>query len=124
MAAPNVLGLSTVTSASALVSITATATPGTAVLTNAAASGKVYRVCSLYLNNITSSNVTASLYYKDASGTNTETLILNAIFIPANTSLVAIDKYSPVNMEEGDVITATCSVNAAINVLVSYDSMG
>ena len=114
MAAPNILSMSTITAASAVLALTTSAvTIGTTVPANQA-----YRVTSLYASNITSSSQTVTItMYKNPTTVN----IVYQASIPGNCTLAVIDKTSPINLQEGDYIQCLAGAASAVNVIMSYE---
>ncbi len=114
MAAPNIVNVATITGKTAQVAVT---TASTTVLTNAAASGKVMKVNSLYIANIhASSAATVSI---TAYGSN----ITKDVSVPAASTLVAIDKESPLYLEEGETLAAQADITSGLVATVSYEEI-
>ena len=79
MAAPNIVDVTTITGKSAVVDLTTTA--ATAVVSNPAASGKVFKINSLVVSNVDGTNaadITVSYYSEDDIG-GTATQIVSTI---------------------------------------------
>jgi hypothetical protein len=53
MAAPNIVNVSTITGKTAVLAVT---TSATAIVTNSAASGKVFKINALYVSNVDGAN--------------------------------------------------------------------
>ena len=123
MAAPNIVNVSTITGKSATVSLTSTA--ATAVLSNAASSGKVFKVNSLIVANVegtNAANISINYYSQDDIG-GTATEIVSTVSVPADASLVVIDKNSFIYLEEDRSIGATAAVANDLKVIVSYEEI-
>jgi len=123
MAAPNIVNVTTITGKSAVVDLTTTA--ATAVVSNAAASGKVFKINSLVVSNVDGTNaadITVSYYSEDDIG-GTATQIVSTISVPADATLVVIDKGTSIYLEEDRSIGATAGTANDLKVLVSYEEI-
>jgi hypothetical protein len=123
MAAPNIVNVTTITGKSAVVDLTTTA--ATAVVSNAAASGKVFKINSLVVSNVDGTNaadITVSYYSEDDIG-GTATQIVSTISVPADATLVVIDKGTSIYLEEDRSIGATAGTASDLKVLVSYEEI-
>ena len=123
MAAPNIVNVTTITGKSAVVDLTTTA--ATAVVSNAAASGKVFKINSLIVSNVDGTNaadITIS-YYSAAAIGGTATQIVSTVSVSADTTLVVIDKNTSIYIEEDRSIGATASAANDLKVVVSYEEI-
>ena len=123
MAAPNIVDVTTITGKSAVVDLTTTS--ATAVVSNAAASGKVFKINSLVVSNVDGTNaadITVSYYSEDDIG-GTATQIVSTISVPADATLVVIDKGTSIYLEEDRSIGATAGTASDLKVLVSYEEI-
>jgi len=123
MAAPNIVNVTTITGKSAVVSLTSTA--ATAVVSNAAASGKVFKINSLVVSNVDGTNaadITIALYSEDDIG-GTATQIVSTVSVPADASLIVIDKNTSIYLEEDRSIGATAGSASDLKVVVSYEEI-
>jgi len=123
MAAPNIVNVTTITGKSATVNLSSTA--ATAVLSNAASSGKVFKVNSLVVANVDGSvaaDITIGFYSQDDIG-GTATEIVSTVSVPADASLVVIDKNSFLYLEEDRSLGATAGVANDLKVVVSYEEI-
>ena len=123
MASPNIINVTTILGKSAVVSLTTTA--ATAVVSNAAASGKVFKINSLIVSNVDGTNaadITVSYYSQDDIG-GTATEIVSTISVPADATLVVIDKGTSIYLEEDRSIGATAGTANDLKVLVSYEEI-
>jgi len=123
MAAPNIINVTTITGKSAVVGLTTTA--ATAVVSNAAASGKVFKINSLVVSNVDGTNaadITVSYYSEDDIG-GTATQIVSTVSVPADATLVVIDKGTSIYLEEDRSIGATAGTANDLKVLVSYEEI-
>lgn len=121
MAAPNLLAPTTCTGKTVGAALTTTLTA--ALLTNAAASGKVLKVNSVYIANIDGTNsADLTLSFNDASPAVT-TAIASTVAIAADTTVVVISKDSPIYLEEGDILQGGASANGDLVAVISYEDI-
>ena len=123
MAAPNIVDVTTITGKSAVVDLTTTA--ATAVVSNAAASGKVFKINSLVVSNVDGTNaadITVSYYSEDDIG-GTATQIVSTVSVPADASLIVMDKSTSIYLEEDRSIGATAGSANDLKVIVSYEEI-
>ena len=123
MAAPNIVNVTTITGKSAVVSLTTTS--ATAVVSNAAASGKVFKINSLVVSNVDGTNavdITISYYSEDDIG-GTATEIVSTVSVPADASLIVIDKNTSIYLEEDRSIGATAGTASDLKVICSYEEI-
>ena len=123
MAAPNLLSPTTITGKTAYVSLSTT--NATSILSNAASSGKVLKVNSLIVANVDGTNaasITVSLYSAAAIG-GTAYKIANTITVPADASLVVVDKTSMLYLEEDKSLGAVASASGDLEIICSYEEI-
>ena len=123
MAAPNIVNVATITGKSAVVNLSTT--NATAVVSNAASSGKVFKVNSILVSNVDGSvaaDITLSYYSEDDIG-GTSTELLKTVSVPQDSTLVAFDKNTAFYLEEDKSIGATASAANDLKVFVSYEEI-
>ena len=123
MAAPNIVNVATITGKSAVVNLTSTA--ATAVVSNAASSGKVFKINSILVANVDGSvaaDITLAYYSQDDIG-GTATELLKTVSVPQDSTLVAFDKNTSFYLEEDKSIGATASAANDLKVFVSYEEI-
>ncbi len=123
MAAPNIVNVATITGKTAVVDLSTT--NATAVVSNAASSNKVFKINSLIVSNVDGSSaadITISLYSQDDIG-GTATEICKTVSVPADASLVVIDKSTGLYLEEDKSIGATASAASDLKVVCSYEEI-
>ncbi len=92
-------------------------TSNTAILTNSAASGKLYIVNAIYVSNIDGvNNADVSINLN----TGTRYKIANLITVPAKATLVPVLKDAALHMLEGDILEAWASATGDLEILVMY----
>jgi len=123
MAAPNIVNVTTITGKSNVVSLTTTSP--TAVVSNAASSSKVFKINSLVVSNVDGTNaadITIALYSEDDIG-GAATEIVSTVSVPADASLIVIDKNTSIYLEEDRSIGATAGAANDLKVVVSYEEI-
>lgn len=123
MANPNIVNVTAIYGKTAVVDLTTT--NATAVVSNAASSGKVFKINSLVVSNVDGTNnadITISLYSQDDIG-GTATQICSTVVVPADASLVVIDKTTGIYLEEDKSIGATASTANDLKVVCSYEEI-
>jgi hypothetical protein len=99
------------------------------LVNNAASSGTVFKVNQIVVANTTASaaNATVAVYSNGAvaqgsapSG-GTAYPIVSAVSVPANASLIAVDKTTAVYLMEGNSITMTSGTASALTFTISYE---
>lgn len=121
MAAPNIVGLTTITGVTTSLTLT---TSSQTVLSNAASSNSVYKINNIIATNISAASATLTVRYaQGAAGAGTTVALANGLSIATGTSLILLDKASSIYLEEARSLTALCSVNSAIDLVVSYENI-
>ena len=123
MAAPNIVNVSTITGKSATVALTST--NATTLVSNAASSSKVFKINMIQIANVDGSNacdVTVDVHSQDDGGGTAYSLV-STISVPADASLVVVDKGTALYLEEDKSITATAGTASDLEVIVSYEEI-
>ena len=123
MAAPNIVNVATITGKSAVVNLSSTS--ATAVVSNAASSGKVFKINSILVANVDGSvaaDITLAYYSQDDIG-GTATELLSTVSVPQDSTLVAFYKNTAFYLEEDKSIGATASAANDLKVFVSYEEI-
>lgn len=123
MAAPNIVNVTTITGKTAYVSLTTTS--ATAVVSNAVSSGKVFKVNSLVVANVDGTNaadITINYYTQDDIG-GTAYAICKTVSVPADASLVVIDKNNSIYLEEDRSIGAIAGTASDLEIVCSYEEL-
>ena len=119
MAAPNIVNVSTITGITTGRDLTNTVT--TMLLTNVASSGKVFKVNSVIVSNVDGSSAAdLTLSYNDGSSTHK---IANTVSVPADSTLVAVDKNSALYLEEGCSLLGGASANGDLEAVITYEEI-
>ena len=123
MTAPNIVNVTTITGKTNVVDLTTT--NATLVVENTAGSNKVFKINSLVVSNVdgtSAADITVSLYSEDNIG-GTATQIVSTVSVPADASLVVIDKNTSIYLEEDKSIGATAGAANDLKVVVSYEEI-
>jgi len=123
VANPNIVNVAAIYGNSSQTSLTTTS--ATQLVSNAASSGKVFKINSLVVSNVDGTNaadITVSLYSEDNIG-GTATEIVSTVSVPADASLVVIDKNTSIYLEEDKSIGATAGSASDLKVVVSYEEI-
>lgn len=129
MANPNIVNVTKIYGVTTY--YTLTGNTAVSVLNNAASSGKVYKIESLVVANTTSTAVNCTVsYYSNATAQGsapsggTAYPICSTVSVPANASLVVIEKSNGIYLMENACLSAT-SGNASgyLTVTVSYEDI-
>jgi hypothetical protein len=130
MAAPNIASLTTITGKTTY--FTPTGTTAVVLLPNAAASNNVFKINQIVVANIDGTNAvdaTVSIYTNGAvaqgsapSG-GTAFPIASTISVPADASLIVVDKTTGLYLEEGTSISITSGTASKLTFSVSYELM-
>jgi hypothetical protein len=119
MAAPNLQSPTTINGKTSALNLAATTE--TALLTNAASSGKAIRVKSITVANVnTSATADITLRYYSAASSGTAYPI-GPITIPASGAIVLIGSENPIWLEEDRRLTVQASAANYLTVLCSYE---
>lgn len=116
MAAPNIVNVTTITGKTA---VQAVGTGATAIVSNSAASGKVFKVNALYVSNVDGTNdadINVDIYRSSVAYHIGKTIV-----VPADATLDVISK--PIYLEEGDSLRLTASVSSDLEAVCSYEEI-
>lgn len=123
MAAPNIVNVTTITGKTAVVALS-TANM-TAVVSNPASSGKVFKINSLYAANVDGSaacDITLKLFSQDDIGGTGYALALT-VGVPADATLIIIGKDAPIYLEEDKSLGAQASAANDLEIVCSYEEI-
>lgn len=118
MAAPNIVGVTTIYGRTNVANVT---TVSTNVVVNEASSGQVFKINSLYVSNVDGAN-TADItveYFKGSTGDSRD--IAKTITVPADATLVVVSKDAAIYLEEGDYLRLQASANNDLEGIISYE---
>ena len=128
MANPNLVNVSSITGNTTY--LTPSGTSAVVLLPNAASSNNVFKINQIVAANVNGTNAvdtTVSIYTNGAvaqgsapSG-GTAYPIASTISVPADASLVVVDKTTPIYLMEGTSITVTSGTASGITYTISYE---
>ena len=130
MANPNIVAVTSILGVTTY--LTPSATTAVVLLPNAASSGKVFKINQIVAANVDGTsavNTTVSLYTNGAvaqgsapSG-GTAYPIVSTISVPADASLIVVDKTTAIYLMEGTSISVTSGTASKITYSVSYEEI-
>jgi len=129
MANPNIVNVTTIYGTTTY--YTPSGTTAVVLLPNAASSGKVLKINQIVAANTTATaaNATVSIYSNGAvaqgsapSG-GTAYPVASAISVPANASLICVDKTTAIYLMEGSSISITSGTASALTFSISYEDI-
>lgn len=116
MAAPNIVNVATITGKTA---VQAVGTSATAIVTNSASSGKVFKVNALYVSNVDGTNnaeINVDIYRSSVAYHIGKTIV-----VPADATLDVISK--AIYLEEGDALRLTANAASDLEAVCSYEEI-
>lgn len=116
MAAPNIVDVTTITGKTAVQQV---GTSATAIVTNSAASGKVYKVNALYISNVDGTN-NAEVNI-DIFRSSTAYHIAKTLVVPADATIDVLSK--ALYLEEGDALRITANETSDLEAICSYEEI-
>jgi hypothetical protein len=129
MANPNIVNVSAIYGTTTY--LTPSGTTAVVLLPNAASSGKVFKINQIVVANTTgtAANTTVSIYTNGAvaqgsapSG-GTAYQVAGTIVVPANASLIVVDKTTAIYLQEGTSISVTSGTGSALTYSISYEDI-
>lgn len=122
MANPNIVNVTIINGNTSTTSLTTTS--ATSLVSNAAASSKVYKIDSIVVANTSASaaNITINVYSAAALG-GTAFPIASTISVPAYASLIVTDKTTSFYLLEDKSIGATAGTSTALVVTASWEEI-
>lgn len=122
MANPNIVNVTTIYGNTSTTSLTTTS--ATSLVSNAASSGKVYKIDSIVVANTSASaaNITINVYSAAALG-GTAYPIASTISVPAYASLIVTDKTTTFYLLEDKSVGATAGTATALVVTASWEEI-
>ena len=123
MSAPNIVNVATITAKTDTLLLTGTS--AVQLLENPASSGKVMKVNSLVVANVdgtSAASITVGIYPEDDIG-GTAVLLASTISVPADASLIVIDKNMGLYLEEDTSIGVTASAANDLACTITYEEL-
>jgi hypothetical protein len=122
MANPNIVNVTTLTGNTTF--LTPANTTANVLLSNAASSGLVFKVNNIVAANVDGTNavdVTVSID-NQAAGAGTDFPIVSTVSVPADASLIVVDKTTGFYLMENQSIVVTSGTASKITYTISYES--
>ena len=123
MANPNIVAVTAIRGENSSVSLTTTA--ATSIVSNAAASGKVLKINTLIVANVdgtVAADITVNKYSAAALG-GTAFPIASTVSVPADASLIVVDKTTAIYLKENESIGATAGTAGDLVVTCSWEDI-
>jgi len=124
MAAPNIVNVTTITAKTSLVRLADT--NENTLISNAASSGKVLKINNIIVANVDGTNsatITITIWDTATAGSTNGTKLAHTISVPADSTLVALDKSAAIYLEEDRSIGVTASAADDLHVVCSYEEI-
>jgi hypothetical protein len=123
MAAPNIVGVSSIYGRTA--GLTPANTTANVLLANPASSNKVFKINLIMAANINGSSAvdTTVAWNTTATGNGTSFAIISTASVPADASLIVVDKSTTFYLEENESILVTSGTSGQIAYTVSYEEI-
>tara|TARA_X000000368_G_C22661018_1_gene549620 strand:- start:3 stop:362 length:360 start_codon:yes stop_codon:yes gene_type:complete len=118
MANPNIVSVATINGKTDSGELNTTYT--TSLVTNSAASGKIYKINSLVCTNKAGTDTTFRFSFYNGS---TDRFIAYNVNCPANTVVIVTDKNSSFYLEEGDSVRGGAATNSRLDYVISYEEI-
>lgn len=119
MAAPNIVNVTSIYGRTVTGNLNTTTT--TAYLS--CATNKVIKVNTIIISNKDGSNdATVTCYFYNNSGGGNISLA-TTVNVPADSTLILIDKNTSLYLEESDQIRAGASANSDLDIIISYEEI-
>lgn len=123
MANPNIVNVAAIYGNNSSTSLTTT--NATAIVNNAASSGKVFKVNMITVANVDGTNaadITVSKYSQDDLG-GTAYQIVSTVSVPADATLIVLDKTTSLYLKEDESIGATAGTASDLVVTASWEEI-
>jgi hypothetical protein len=123
MANPNIVNVTSILGNNSSTSLTST--NATSIVSNASASGKVLKINTLIVSNVDGTNacdITINKYSAAALG-GTAFAIASTISVPADASLIVVDKTTSIYLKEDESIGATAGTANDLIVTCSWEEI-
>ena len=123
MAAPNIVGVSTIIGITTYLSLGDTS--ATTIVSNPASSNYVYKINAIIVANddgTSSADITVALHDEDDGG-GTAYKIASTVAVAEDSTLVVLDKASSIYLEENRSIVVTASAGGDLDVICSYETI-
>lgn len=123
MAAPNIVGVTTITG---ITTCAALSTTPQVCISNTVGSNQVFKINNILIANkdgTNAANVFVKFHHASSVGGGVSFTIAHEISVAADTSLVVLDKASAIYLEENKSITAYASANDDLDFIASFEKI-
>lgn len=123
MANPNIVNVAAIYGENSSVSLTTTS--ATSIVSNAASSGKVYKINTIMVANVdgtAAADITINKYSAAALG-GTAYAIASTISVPADATLIVVDKTTAIYLKENESIGAIAGTASDLVVTASWEEI-
>ncbi len=123
MANPNITNVTAIYGTTTY--LTPSNTTANVLLSNAASSGKVFKINQIVAANVDGTNAVNTTVSIDnaAGGAGTDFPIASTISVPANASLIVVDKTTAIYLMENQSIVVTSGTASKIAYTISYEEI-
>lgn len=123
MANPNIVNVTTLTGNTTF--LTPSNTTANVLLSNAASSGLVFKINNIVAANVDGTNAveTTVSINSAAAGAGTNYPIVSTVSVPADASLICVDKTTAIYLMENQSIVVTSGTASKIAYTISYESI-
>jgi len=123
MANPNIVAVTTIYGTTTY--LTPANTTANVLLSNAASSGKVFKINQIVAANVNGSSAVNTTVSIDnaAAGAGTDFPIASTVSVPANASLIVVDKTTAIYLMENSSIVVTSGTASGITYSISYEDI-
>ena len=122
MATPNIVAVATINGKTAYVDLTSTSVT---TLLGSIVTGHIAKVNTIIVSNVDGTNaVNFSLNYNtNTSGSGTNVPMISTVSVPANASLIAMDKSTSIYIDETNSLTIQAGTASKLKVIISYEDI-
>jgi hypothetical protein len=123
VANPNIVNVAAIYGENSSVSLTTTG--ATSLVSNAASSGKVYKINTIMVANVdgtTAADITINKYSAAALG-GSAFPIVSTVSVPADATLIVLDKTTAIYLKENESIGATAGTASDLVVTTSWEEI-
>jgi hypothetical protein len=94
------------------------------IITNAASSGTVVKVNNVVISNTSNSAAFANVFFNSAAvGAGTNIPVIQSVSVPANASLIAIDKSTSIYLTENTSLVVQSATSNALAFSTSFETL-
>lgn len=123
MAAPNIAGITSIIGKTVTVDLTSNT--AIQIVSNAASSNTVFKINTIIVSNVDGSSaadITIN-YYSQATLGGTATEICKTVSVPADASLIVLDRTSSIYLEENKSLGAIAGIANDLKIICSYEEI-